>query len=295
MPSTTTFSPTANLLRAESAPSTTAIGRSDRLLLGAACIILSTLFMAGGDVIAKGLAHALPPIEIAWMRFASYLAIALAAALVQGPVKVFRTRHPFLHVARGLCLTVSALLFFFALPYLQVAEATAVFYVSPVFVTALSMLFLGEKIGIRRWSAAVVGFLGVMIVVRPGTSAFQMAALLPIFGALAWAVAIVVTSVIVPFVWVAPSWHDVMLGALVGLASSAGHSIVVVAYRHAEASSLAPFSYTQLIWAGGFAFLAFGTLPDAWTWAGAAVIAASGLYTAYRARIVARQRQAAAA
>jgi drug/metabolite transporter (DMT)-like permease len=149
----------------------------------------------------------------------------------------------------------------------------------------------------------------VLVILRPGTSAFHVAAFLPIVSAMCWAGTLIMTrmmsgkehsstimtyssiagvailTTMVPFVWVAPSWHDILFGILIGVASTAGQWIVVLAFRYADASVLAPFSYTQLLWVSILGFLIFGELPDVWTIAGASIIVGSGLYTAHRERV----------
>jgi drug/metabolite transporter (DMT)-like permease len=181
--------------------------------------------------------------------------------------------------------------------------------VSPLFVTALSIIFLSEKVGVRRWLATAVGLLGVLIIIRPGSSAFHPAAFFPIVSALAWAATLIMTrmmsgkehattimtyssiagvailSVLVPFTWVTPSWQAIAFGVLIGLFSTAGQWIVVLAFRYADASVLAPFSYTQLLWVSILGFMIFGEVPDVWTIVGAAFIVGSGLYTAHRERV----------
>ena len=173
---------------------------------------------------------------------------------------------------RGAALLGSSLFFITGLRYLPIAEASATGFVAPLFVTALSIVLLSEKVGVRRWLATATGLLGVLIILRPGTGAFHAAAFFPLISALAWAATLIMTrmmsgrehaitimtyssiagvailSVLVPFVWVAPSWHAVMFGILIGVASTAGQWIVVLAFRYADASVLAPFSYTQLVW-----------------------------------------------
>ena len=148
-----------------------------------------------------------------------------------------------------------------------------------------------------------------MIILRPGSSAFHAAAFFPIISAFCWAAALILTrmmsgreavlttmaysaltgvailTAMVPFVWVAPSWHDILFGLVIGVASTAGQWIVVMAYRYGDASVLAPFSYTQLLWVSVLGFFLFGEVPDVWTITGAAFIVASGLYIAHRERI----------
>jgi drug/metabolite transporter (DMT)-like permease len=286
----------------------TAPGRADRPFRGIALILASTVFLGTSDVTAKYLSATLPSIEIAWIRFLVF-ALIVSPAILGSPRQALRSPRPGLQVMRGIALLLSSLFFISGLRFLPIAEASATSFVSPLFVTALSIVFLGESVGVRRWIATAVGLAGVLIIVRPGTGAFHPAALFPIVSALAWAsmlimtrmmsgkeyatttmayssiVGVCVLSALVPLVWVAPSWHDILFGILIGVASTAGQWIVVLAFRYADASVLAPFSYTQLVWASIFGFLLFGELPDIWTITGATFIVASGLYTAHRERI----------
>jgi drug/metabolite transporter (DMT)-like permease len=283
--------------------------RADRPFKGIALILASTVFLGTSDVTAKYLSATLPSIEITWLRFLVFALIMSPAMLPGSPLFALPTTRPGLQLLRGAALLGSSLFFISGLRFLPMAEASATGFVSPLFVTALSIIFLGEKVGLRRWIATAVGLVGVIIILRPGTSAFHPAAFFPLVSALAWACTLIMTrmlsgreravttmtcssiaglcivSALVPFVWVAPTWHDILFGILVGLASTAGQWIVVLAFRYADASVLAPFSYTQLVWVSILGFLIFGELPDAWTITGAAFIVASGLYTAHRERI----------
>jgi drug/metabolite transporter (DMT)-like permease len=283
--------------------------RADRPFKGIALILLSTTFLGVSDVTAKYLSASLPSIEIAWLRFLVFALIMVPAMVPGSPLFAMRTSRVGLQLMRGAALLGSSLFFITGLRYLPIAEASATGFVAPLFVTALSIFFLSEKVGVRRWLATATGLLGVLIILRPGTGAFHAAAFFPIISALAWAVTLIMTrmmsgrehaitimtyssiagvailSVLVPFVWVAPSWQAVMFGILIGVASTAGQWIVVLAFRYADASVLAPFSYTQLVWVSTLGFLIFGEVPDAWTVVGAAFIVASGLYTAHRERV----------
>jgi drug/metabolite transporter (DMT)-like permease len=286
----------------------------EQLLLGIGLVITSTVFLSAGDVTAKYLSNSLPVLQIAWMRYLGFLLILLPVVLARGPSRLLRSSRPGLQILRGLGLLGSTLFFFSALPYLAIPELTAIFFIAPVLVTALSAPFLGEAVGIQRWAAALVGFAGILIIIRPGTAAFQPAAVLPLVGALCWASALMFTrrlsgidppvttlafsallgfvllSAAVPIAWVPLSWPQFMLGALVGIASTTGHWIVVLAYRHGDASLLSPYAYTQLIWASAFSWLVFQSLPEFQTYVGAGVIIASGLFTAYRERAQRRGR-----
>ena len=283
--------------------------RADRPFRGIVLILASTVFLGTSDVIAKYLSATLPSIEIAWIRFLVF-ALIMAPAMVPGsPVYALRTAQVGRQLWRGAALLCSSLFFISGLRFLPIAEASATGFVSPLFVTALSILFLGERVGLRRWLATVVGLIGVLIILRPGTSAFHPAAFFPLVSALGWASTLIMTrmmsgkehastimtyssitgvcilTALVPFVWVVPSWHDILFGILIGVASTAGQWIVVLAFRYADASVLAPFSYSQLLWVSILGFLIFGEVPDVWTVTGAIFIVASGLYTAHRERV----------
>ena len=283
--------------------------RADHPFKGIALILASTVFLGTSDVTAKYLSATLPSIEIAWIRFLTFALIMSPAMLPGSPLYALRTARPGLQVMRGIALLGSSLFFISGLRFLPIAEASATGFVAPLFVTALSIFLLGESVGVRRWLATAIGLIGVLIILRPGTSAFHPAAFFPIISALAWAATLIMTrmmsgrehaittmtyssivgvgilSVLVPFVWVAPSWHDILFGIFIGVASTAGQWIVVLAFRYADASVLAPFSYTQLLWVSILGFLIFGEIPDIWTVIGAAFIVASGLYTAHRERV----------
>jgi drug/metabolite transporter (DMT)-like permease len=283
--------------------------RADRPFKGIALILASTIFLGTSDVTAKYLSGSLPSIEIAWIRFLVFALIMVPAMVPGSPLYAMHTGRLGLQMMRGAALLASSLFFISGLRFLPIAEASATGFVAPLFVTALSIVFLSERVGVRRWLATAVGLIGVLIILRPGTSAFHLAAFFPIVSALAWACTLIMTrmmsgkeaaittmtyssiagvcilSALVPLVWVAPTWHDILFGVLIGVASTAGQWIVVLAFRYADASVLAPFSYTQLLWVSILGFLIFGEVPDTWTVVGAVFIVLSGLYTAHRERV----------
>ena len=293
--------------------------RADHPLKGIALVLLSTVFLGTSDVTSKYLSTSLPSIEITWIRFVVFALIMVPAMLPASPFFALRTERLGLQLLRGAALLGSSLFFISGLRYLPIAEASATGFVSPLFVTALSIMFLSERVGMRRWIATAVGLLGVLIILRPGTSAFHVAAFFPIVSALCWALTLVMTrimsgrehattimtysaiagvaimTVLVPFAWVRPTPHDIVFGVVVGLASTLGQWIVVLAYRYGDASVLAPFSYAQLLVVSLLGFFIFGEVPDAWTVIGAAFIVLSGLYTAHRERVRRSQMAAAAA
>jgi drug/metabolite transporter (DMT)-like permease len=287
----------------------TAPARADRPFRGIALILASTVFLGSSDVTSKYLSATLPSIEITWIRFVVFTLVMIPGMLPGSPLFALRTARPGLQAMRGVAMLGSSLFFISGLRYLPIAEASATGFVSPLLVTALSIVILRESVGLRRWLATAVGLIGVLIILRPGSSAFHPAAFFPLVSALCWACLLIMTRImsgreavmttmtysaiiglvilcaLVPFVWVAPTWHDILFGILIGVASTAGQWIVVLAFRYADASVLAPFSYTQLLWVSILGFLVFGEVPDIWTVVGAVFVVASGLYTAHRERL----------
>jgi drug/metabolite transporter (DMT)-like permease len=295
------------------------MSRADRPLRGIALLVASTVFLGTSDATSKYLSKTLPSVEIAWIRFLIFALIMIPAMMPRSPIFALRTQRPVLQIMRGAALLGSSVLFISGLRFLPIAEASATSFVSPLFVTALSIVFLGERVGPRRWLATAAGLVGVLIVLRPGTGAFHPAAFFPVVSAFAWASCLILTRLmsgqeramvtmtyssiigfailcaLVPFVWVAPTWHNILFGTIIGVTSTAGQWIVVLAFRYADASVLAPFSYVQLLWVTLLGFVIFGEVPDAWTVTGAAFIVASGLYTAHRERVRHSQLMALAA
>jgi drug/metabolite transporter (DMT)-like permease len=200
------------------------------------------------------------------------------------------------------------LLFIYGVRTLPLADATALSFAAPLMITALSVPVLGETVGLRRWIAMIIGLIGVLLVVQPGTDAFQPAAILPLLSAVLWAVGMILTrqlaatdsvtatlawtaltgmivsSTLLPFTFVVPSLTQIGLALVVGVFSSAGQGFVALAYRQAAASVIAPFSYSQLISSTLVGYVVFAATPGPAMLLGAAVIAASGLYVARQER-----------
>jgi drug/metabolite transporter (DMT)-like permease len=200
-------------------------------------------------------------------------------------------------------------LFVFGIRQMTMAQATTISFLSPLLITVLSIPLLGEVVGIRRWAAVLAGMLGMLIVVRPGTGGFQPAALFGVASSFCWAIALIITrkmatidppqttilwsaaigagvlTLLLPFGFAWPTWPQFWLMLMLSVLASGGQWMVVVAHQHAAASLLAPFSYTQLIWVSIAGYLVFANVPDRWTLLGAAIIVASGLYTAHRERV----------
>jgi drug/metabolite transporter (DMT)-like permease len=205
-------------------------------------------------------------------------------------------------------------LFVYGVRQMTMAQATTISFLSPLLITMLSIPLLGETVGPQRWAAVGAGMLGMLVVVRPGMGGYQHAALLGVASSFCWALALIITrkisssdtpqttvlwsaaigtavlTLMLPFVAVWPTVNQLGWSLILGVLASGGQWLVILAHRIAPASLLAPFFYSQLLWVSGLGFLVFGNLPDGWTIAGAAIIIASGLYTAHRERVRRRQQ-----
>ena len=218
-----------------------------------------------------------------------------------------RTSRPFLQVGRSALLLLSTVLNLFALRWLQLDEALAILFSTPFMVAALCVPLLGEWVGWRRWSAIIVGFVGVVVVARPGIGGLHPAALLTFGSAICYAFYVISTRIlsrtdssdttqfytslvgavamclILPLVWSRPeSWFIAALMLLVGAIGGGGHYLLIRAHRLAPASTLAPFIYTQVVWTTLLGFLVFGDVPHHWTIAGGVIVISSGLYLLHR-------------
>ena len=276
-------------------------------LRGIGLMVAATICFSVSDALAKHLVVSIPAIQIGWMRYVVFTIMATLPLLRGGRVSV-RTRRPRMQAARGLGIVVSSIAFILGLSHLPLAEAAAVSFASPLFITLLAIPLLGEAVGPAGWTAVLVGFAGVLIVIRPGLSGFHPAAFLVLLSSLAWAGSMIVTrrmagterpaatvlwtagtglvalSVLLPWEVVPVSLGQAGFAVLLGLVASSGQFLAVWAYREANASVLAPLSYGQIIWSGILGYVAFGTTPDRWTLVGAAIIVASGLYAVNRER-----------
>lgn len=279
-------------------------------------ILAATVVFSAMDGVSKFLTGSVPPVEVAFGRYVFYL-LFLSPLLLKGGGGTLRTvlkpKRPVLQVVRGGLMLASALFFITALADTPLAAATAIFFVCPMIQTALAIPLLGEKVGPRRWIAVGAGFVGMLIVVRPGGDPIGWGAVLALGSAVSWAGAVIasrrigtddgalVTSfwtgfvglvgagVAVPFVWVSPSGGDVVLMAAMGAFAVAGHVLAVKAYALGEASTLAPFTYAQIVWAGVIGLAVFGHVPTATTLLGSAVIVGSGVYIWHRERLQGRE------
>lgn len=278
-------------------------------LKGIALVSGAVLCFAFLDTIAKFLTGELPVLEVLWGRYALAMGLAFVLAKPGHRLAVVRTSRPWLQFARSLLIFGASISAITALRYIPLDQFVAILFGSPFIITALAGPVLGERIGPRRWAAICVGFFGVLLVVRPGFGGIHWAASFAVGGTLCYSLyslltrlaahsdsdetslfyanvlGAVVTSAAMPFMWVTPeqSWKLVLL-VTTGVLGGIGHMMMIVAFRHAPASVLSPFTYSQILWTTLLGFIVFGSVPDGWTIAGASVVVASGLYLLYQER-----------
>lgn len=273
-------------------------------------MVLAMALFNGMDVVSKMLAADHPVVQVAWSRYLFHTLFLLPLLLPRrrGARPLLAAVQPWLQLVRGLGMFGSTVFFILALGRMPIAEAAAIGFISPLFVTALSVPLLGERVEAWRWSALLVGFAGVLVVMRPGSGAFDSAAIYPVLSSVCWALALIASrrihtadppsttlawtalvglilaSLAVPFFWVTPDLGGWLTMAVMGALSALAQYALIRAFVLGSASLLAPFAYSQMIWATLFGFLAFGAIPDLWTWVGAGIIVASGLYIGNRER-----------
>lgn len=276
--------------------------------LGILLICAGAGLFALGEACVKILARDYEIVQIVWARYTFHALVFLLVFARGGVVRQIATRRPFLHLARSVTLLLGTATFFTALRYLSLPEAGAINFVAPLLVTALAIPFLGERVGIRRWTAIVIGFCGVLVIIRPGFGVMHWAAVLPLATAacyalyqimtriagrtedtrtsLFWtsAVGVVATSCIVPFFWSSPDAAAWAMMAATGCLFGLGHYLLIRAFEVAPVSTLSPFLYTQLIWVTVISVAVFGEFPDEFTIAGAMIVIGSGLYVWHRER-----------
>ncbi|QEL25580.1 DMT family transporter [Bosea sp. F3-2] len=274
-------------------------------LMGVAVLLFSML-----DASAKWLGQSMNPLQVVFARYAGSMILVLALINPWTHPGVLRTKRPWLQWGRSLLLLGSTALNFIALRYLQLAETISIMFAAPLLVALVSGPLLGEWPGPRRLAAIAVGFLGVLVVTRPGVGGMHPAALLSVLGCFCFAFYALSTRVLsghdssettmiysgaagtlatiplLPWIWETPQgllpW---LLMFAVGALGGFGHWLLILAHRLAPATVLAPFIYSQIVWMVLLGWLVFGQWPDRWTFAGAGIVIASGLYLLYRERV----------
>jgi drug/metabolite transporter (DMT)-like permease len=269
-------------------------------------MLLGVSILPISDAAAKFLAISLPLLQVAWARYFFHLVATLPFVLARHGLRALWPPSPWLQLLRGALLLCSTTCFYAGLRYLPLADTFAIAFAAPLFITELSVPILGERVGGRRWAAVIFGFVGVLVVVLPGSDTFRLAALLPLGAALAYAVAVLigrrltrdlptvaimfwpslgavaVMAVLMPSQWQTPTLPDAGVFLFMGLIGTLGMGLVTQGYRYAPAAVIAPFDYSVLLWGVIFGWLLWDDIPAPNVWAGAAILIASGLYILHR-------------
>lgn len=272
-------------------------------------MLLAMMLLTVNDALAKYLTESYPVLQVLWLRAIGFFLFAIAVAGRGGRWRVMlRSQRPGLQILRSFSMVLQMAAIMVSFWLLPMAEVTAVLASAPLVVVALAVPILGERVGWHRWAGVLIGFVGVLLIVRPGTALFDWTLLLPVLGAILWGAyqiqvrivsqydssdttllytAIVVLAaftLIAPWQWVSPTPVDWLWFVLLGLINSCAHYSMIVALGWAPASLLQPFVYSSIVWATLLGWLIFADLPDRWAVAGMVLITAGGLYVMYRER-----------
>lgn len=299
---------------ADTIPPKAADTKRNDTMLGIALMAGGMFLFSAVDAHGKFLSQTLHPIQITWCR---QIGLVLGVVIMLGlrGFSILHTKQPVLQITRGTLAAGSATLFIFAVSYVPLADAVAVSFVAPFFVTLLGALVLREKVGIRRWAAVIIGFIGTLIVIRPGLDAVHPAVFLVLIAALLFAsrqvisrmlagtdrtittiaytalASIAILSLPLPFVWEWPATGtEITLLISMALLAACAESLVIKALEVAQAVVVAPLQYSLIIWGTMYGYFVFSDLPDIWTGVGALIIVATGIYTLRREQLAARTR-----
>jgi drug/metabolite transporter (DMT)-like permease len=295
-------------------PLTTSVAGRSAALAGIGYMLVAVFLFALNSAAGKWLVVKYPVGEFLAIRAGTML-LLISPLVWRAGIAAFRAApRPGLQILRILLSSAEVAMFFWAVGYMPLADTTTFYLAGPIYVTALSVLLLGERVGWRRWSAVLVGFCGVLIALRPSSASFTLPALIALTGSVLYALLMIVTRMLretrdtvlmvsqfvgifvfgaltAPFGWVVPSAYDVLFMACLGAASILATFCVVRSLKLASASVVVPYQYVLILWSVMFGWWAFGELPDAYTITGAVIIIAAGLYIFGRERVAARSAQ----
>tara|TARA_Y100000590_G_scaffold290700_1_gene327211 strand:+ start:808 stop:1659 length:852 start_codon:yes stop_codon:yes gene_type:complete len=258
------------------------------------------------DAFAKYLSSSMDVLQITWARYFFTVIFTLSLMLIFYRKSLVWSKKPILQLIRGLIFVFSTYLFFYAISEISLPKALTLAFVAPICVTALSPFFLNEKVGIRRWSAVSLGFIGTLIVIRPGFIEINLATLAALGNGICYgfyliitrklsssdnslltllfagAVGTIVMSFFMPGVWIDPTPNQWIIMALIGLVAAVAHFFIILSLKYADASKLAPLGYTEIITNIMLSYYVFNELPDNWTYLGLFIIVICGLYISRR-------------
>lgn len=280
-----------------------------RPLVGIGLMLAAMAILPFIDVLAKKLGQAgMPILIVVWARALFGGLMTLPFALKAVGARAFLPARPLHHLARAILLFGATFLFFQALKHLPIADALAIFFVNPLVIVILSALVLREKVGPRRWAAVAVGFIGTLIIIRPGLVAVNPGTLYALGAGVALgayfvmtrhiagaanamvltfqtsAIGAVLMTFALPFLWQMPTPTQWVMLASLGVIATLGHVLITKAYEHGEASLLAPLAFTEIIMAIAVGWWFFADLPDRWTLLGVSILVASAVYISFRER-----------
>ena len=278
-------------------------------LIGIGLVSFTYLLFSLLDGSAKWLVGSVPVIVVVWLRFAIHVVVAGAVLFPLRGRSLVKTNHLRWHVLRAVMFMAMTGINFWALQYLQLTVTSSIFFTVPLIIAVLGAPLLGEKLDRGRWAAILVGFAGVLVIIRPGSAGFHPAMLASLVNAVLYALFMLMTRRLAaydspetiqylpalgaaiglaPFAlaaWESPEgWLEWAVACLMGVLGGLGHYLLALAHRYAPATVLAPFLYQQVFYMALFGYLVFGDVPGAAVWTGAAVVIASGLYLFYRER-----------
>ena len=268
--------------------------------------LLGWMFLPVMDGFAKYLSDDLPILQITWARYFFTVAFVFPIMFFFYKKQLVWSDKPRLQIFRGLILLSANICFFYAISVISLAKALTLAFIAPLIVTAFSPILLGEKVGFRRWTAVAVGFIGSLIVIRPGFLEFNLASMAALATGFFYGFYLIITrklstsdnplltllitgmvgallvSLIIPFYWVKPTLNQWSLMAGIGVFACIGHLFLILSLKYADASKLAPLGYTEIIPNVIIGYYFFSELPDNWTYLGLFIIVLSGLYISRR-------------
>jgi len=270
--------------------------------------LLAWVILPVMDGLAKYLSVDLPVLQIVWARYFFTVVITLSFIIIFFRKQLVWTSKPKLQLFRGLILLCANMLFFYAISIISLTKALTLAFVAPLIVTALSPFILGEIVGYRRWLAVIIGFIGSLIVIRPGLIEFNLATLAALGTGFFYGIYLIITrklhtadsplltllitgvvgaiilSAYMPFSWIEPNPNQWLFMFCIGLCASVGHFFLILSLKYADASKLAPFSYFEIVTNVIIGYYFFSDFPDIWTWVGLLIIINSGIYISIRER-----------
>ena len=277
-----------------------------KIAIGILMIVGSGCLLSVMDTFSKHLGQTIDVMFVIWGRYFFHTVLTTLFLSAGGSFSYLKSNKPKLQTIRASLLLLATVCMYNGLQFMSLAEATAIMFLAPMLMTAFSVPLLGERVGLHRWSAVVAGFIGVVLVIRPGAEVFNPFSFLPLAAAVcvslymiltrtlstqdrqqtttfySTAVGTLVLSAGLPFFWSSLEPLSWVLMVSMGATGAIGHFLLIKAFHRAPASVLAPFTYSQLIFSGLLSIWIFGDIPDTWGLAGAALILAGGLYVWYR-------------